>query len=94
MEIQLIKGQFPCNDAMEILSQMIQVKIKYHEDKIELSSNEEDIKYRETRLKNLQAELALVRSMIAGSNEPVSIHAVIQVEINTKKYETKSLTCS
>lgn len=87
MQVELIKGQFSAADALDILSQMIQVKIKYHESKIEASSNEEDIKYRETRLKNLQAELALVRSKLSGSDQPVTIHSTIHLDTKKEQYE-------
>ena len=57
MDIQLIQGKFNAKDALDILTQMIHVKIKYHENKIQQSSNEEDIKMRETKIKRLQKDL-------------------------------------
>ena len=44
MNIQLIKGEFSSNDAIELIAQMIHIKIKYHENKINNLSNEEDLK--------------------------------------------------
>ena len=57
MDIQLIQGKFSAKDALEILTQMIHVKIKYHENKIQQSSNEEDLKMREMKIKRLQKDL-------------------------------------
>lgn len=57
MNIQLIQGQFSTKDALDIITQMMHVKIKYHEQKIHHSSNEEDIKMRETKIKRLQKDL-------------------------------------
>lgn len=57
MDIQLIQGKFSAKDALEILTQMVHVKIKYHENKIQQSSNEEDIKMREMKIKRLQKDL-------------------------------------
>ena len=57
MDIQLIQGKFSAKDALDILTQMIHVKIKYHENKIQQSSNEEDIKMREIKIKRLQKDL-------------------------------------
>ena len=57
MKIQLIKGSFDAKEATDIITQMIHVKIKFHESKISNLSNEEDIKFREGRIKQLQKEL-------------------------------------
>lgn len=57
MDIQLIQGKFSAKDALDILTQMIHVKIKYHENKIQQCTNEEDIKMRETKIKRLQKDL-------------------------------------
>lgn len=57
MNIQLIQGQFSGKDALDIITKMMHVKIKYHEEKIQHSSNEEDIKMRETKIKRLQKDL-------------------------------------
>ena len=60
MNIQLIKGQFDPEDAIGIITQMIHVKIKYHENKIHRNSNEEDIKFRENKIKLLQKDLSAI----------------------------------
>ena len=57
MKLQLIQGEFNPVDTLELLSQMVQVKIKYHENKIAATGNEEDTKYRESKIKHLQNEL-------------------------------------
>ena len=64
MELHLIDGQFSVTDAIAILTQLTEVKIKYHENKIKSSHNEEDIKMRERKIKNLQKELAESREHI------------------------------
>ena len=53
MNIPLLKGNFSQSDALDILTQLVHVKIKFHESKIEKSDNEEDIKMRENRIKKL-----------------------------------------
>ncbi|MEO5999957.1 MAG: hypothetical protein ABIN89_24170 [Chitinophagaceae bacterium] len=65
MNIQLIQGQFPRQEAIDIITKMVHVKIKFHEDKITGSCNEEDIKMRERRIKSLQKDLYDVRKVIA-----------------------------
>ncbi|MBC7628927.1 MAG: hypothetical protein H7254_16730, partial [Ferruginibacter sp.] len=51
MNIQLIQGQFSANEAIEIITQMIQVKIKFQENKINNTHGEEATKMREKRIK-------------------------------------------
>jgi len=57
MNLQLIQGQFSTQEAIDIITQMINVKIKFHESKIDSAHNEEDIKMREQRIKQLQQHL-------------------------------------
>ena len=54
MELQLIDGVFKRNEIMDIISRMIDVKINFHADKIEKSSDEDDIKMREKKIRQLQ----------------------------------------
>lgn len=79
MQIQLIQGDFNKADSLDIITQMIQVKIRYHENAISKNSSEEDIKYRESRIKDLQNELAGLRTQFSKMNENLSISATISV---------------
>lgn len=80
MNIQLIQGIFNSSDTIELLTQMIQTKIRYHENKISEQSTEEDIKYRETKIKMLQKELYLLRDFISKNQKELSIQATITIE--------------
>ena len=80
MQIQLIEGDFSKADTLELVSQMIQVKIRYHEKSIQKNSSEEDIKYRESKIKFLQDELLHVREEINKSGNHVHMHATITME--------------
>lgn len=80
MHIQLINTEFNSVDALEIIGQMIQVKIRYHENKIAKNSNEEDIKYREAKIKRLQKELYDLRSNLIGKEGNVKLDATIKIE--------------
>ncbi len=75
MNIQLIQGQFTTQDAVEIITQMINIKIKFHENKIENSSGEEAIKMREKRIKDLQQNLTAARNYIEKQGENISIES-------------------
>jgi len=80
MIIQLIEGKFNSRDALELLSQMINVKIRYHESKISINSSEEDIKSRESKIIKLQNELFELRSKIDSSSKSLTIEGTIKIE--------------
>lgn len=77
MNIQLIQGSFSAIDALEIITQMIHIKIKFHENKINHTSNEEDIKGRETKIKRLQKDLYDIRYYIENCGEKINLQSEI-----------------
>lgn len=79
MNIQLIQGQFSSQEAIDIITKMVYVKIKFQEDKITGSCNEEDIKMREQRIKSLQKDLYEVRNFIADKKTKVEMHALLEI---------------
>ncbi len=79
MNLQLINGNFSAADATEILSKMVSAKIRFHEEKIHGGLNEEDIKTREKRIKELQKELAAIRNFIATKNATIEMNAVVEI---------------
>jgi hypothetical protein len=79
MKIQLLNGNFSGQEAMEILTKMIQVKIQFHEQKINEISGEEEIKMRENRIKKLQKELFEVRIFIERKKENLSLNCDINL---------------
>jgi hypothetical protein len=80
MNIQLIKGEFKAIDALELISQLILTKIKYHENKITQNCTEEDVKYRESKIKSLQKELSDLRSNLNGKVNNLKIETLINIE--------------
>ncbi len=79
MQLKLISGEFEAKDALDLIKQMIEVKIKFHEGKIKFGSNEEDIKYREKKISGLQNELHFLRSEINTSKKDFHLEAVIHI---------------
>ena len=79
MNLQLIQGNFNAKDALEIITQMIDIKIKFHENKITNSENEEDIKYRESKIKKLQNDLYGVRSFLLSNGNSINIEGEINL---------------
>jgi hypothetical protein len=79
MKLQLITGEFETKDALDLIKQMIEIKIKFHEGKIKEDSNEEDIKSREKKIKRLQDELYELRSGIDASQKVLHLESVIEI---------------
>lgn len=79
MNIQLIKGHFKASEGIELITQMIHVKIKFLEGKIAGDSSEEDIKMREKRIKQLQKDLFEARKHLEQASGLVDIHAEIEI---------------
>ena len=79
MNIQLIQGNFTAKDALEIITQMIHIKIKFHETKISHNSNEEDIKNREAKIKRLQKDLYDIRNFIGKCGGKINIQSEIHL---------------
>ena len=77
---KLIQGKFSANDAVDIITQLVQVKIKFHENKITNTSNEEDSKLEEKRIKELQNELQSLRTNILSRGELVELSSVINYQ--------------
>ena len=80
MKIQLIKGAFSKNDTEKLLVDLIDIKIKFHENKILATDNEEDIKMREKRIKELQKNLSEVKSLIHSMNKECEIESEILIQ--------------
>ncbi len=80
MNLSLIQGEFSPQDALDLISRMIQIKIEYHETRIHKELTEEDIKFRETKIRNLQNELHLLRNHLNTDHKMLSVHAQITIE--------------
>jgi hypothetical protein len=80
MIIKLIEGEFKPSETLDLISQMIDLKIKFHESKISNDSNLEDIKYRESKIKDLQKELNQFRKKIKLKTNSVKVDSVILIE--------------
>lgn len=80
MDLQLIEGEFSPNEAMELIVEMINIKIKFNESKISNSLQEEDIKSRENKIKKLQQSLYDVRLFLKTKNNGVQIKSSINIQ--------------
>ena len=80
MKIKLIEGSFDKQDALNLLSKIIKVKIDFHESKIDVDSNAEDVRMREQKIKKLQNNLMDLRNQINESTSGIIINSSIEIE--------------
>jgi hypothetical protein len=69
MKMQLINGEFTALETLELITQMVQVKIKFLETKIHNSHNEEDIKTKESKIIALQNKVTELRNQLTSKGE-------------------------
>ena len=79
MHIQLISGKFSNPETLDLLAELIHVKIRFHENKIKNMENEEDIKMRERRIKKLQQDLYEARRMLQSDSGSQHIQSIIEL---------------
>jgi hypothetical protein len=80
MELSLIQGRFRRQDAIDILTRMVHVKISFHESRIQQSSDEDDIKFRESKIKQLQRELYdCVQHIRKDESDWVELNAAVRL---------------
>jgi hypothetical protein len=79
MTLQLIDGHFDAKDAIDLLTQMIHVKIKFHENKMINCNSEEDMKMREKKIKLLQKELFEARNYIEKQTGHIKMFSEINL---------------
>lgn len=81
MKIQLINGQFTAQETIDLVSQMVQVKIKFLENKISNLHNEEDVKSKEAKIVTLQNTLSKLRQHIGLTNSDLKITCDIELHL-------------
>ncbi len=79
MNLQLLKGTFSSKEGIDLITQLAHVKIKYHENKIKDTENIEDIKMRESRIKQIQKDLFEARKHIEANPKGVSLESIIVI---------------
>lgn len=77
MKISLLKGSFAPKEMEKIITEFIQVKIKFHEEKIQSSDEEETMKMRENRIIKLQNDLKDLRTFLNNTDSLINVDAEI-----------------
>ena len=82
MKLTLLNGRYPVKDARELLTSLVNVKIAFHESRLEIVQHtEEDIKHSQKRIRQLEAELHETLARISDAEDSVFLHAVTSVEM-------------
>jgi hypothetical protein len=79
MKMQLINGEFTAIETLELITQMVHVKVKFLENKIHNSQNEEDIKTKESKIIALQNKVSELRNHIASNFENKKLFSEIEI---------------
>ena len=80
MKIELIEGTYSREDSLELITELIATKIKFHEKRIILSDQLEDIQFREKKIKKLSDTLKQVRTE-SMSNNRMNLSCNLNIDI-------------
>ena len=80
LNINLINGIFTPKDTIDLITQLINTKISYHERKISSTNNEEDIKFREQKIIQLQNSLKELRTLNENKETNFELDCVIKIK--------------
>lgn len=78
--INLINGTFSREEAINLITELVEVKLRFHENRIDQHTNEEDIKQREKRIKELQNDLARLRLTLQEGKSTININGQIHCD--------------
>lgn len=79
MKIQLINGEFTSAETIDLMTQMIRVKIQFLEKKIENSHQEEDIKNKESKIIAMQNKLSDLRKFATSKTDNIRVLGEIKI---------------
>lgn len=77
MKIELINNNFEPKEALDILTKLIHVNIKFHLDKIKASSSKISINMHEAEIKRLQKHLFEINQYIEILNSKITIQSSV-----------------
>lgn len=80
MNLTILKGSYSKEELLEIITQMIHIKIRFHENKISSEDGEEQIKMREKRIIELQKNLyTLKRNLDQANSDTIHVDSEINI---------------
>lgn len=79
MDLPLIDGVYPRQDAIDLLTEMVALKIRYHERQLQQGQDVEDTRHREARIRRLQEALHAAREHIQQAGSLVSLNSSVHI---------------
>ncbi len=79
MKFQLIDGLYNTREALELLGDLVRVKMAYLENRIHASLSEEDIKLVENRIKQLQRGWSELQEQVRSSGLSCRLESSIEI---------------
>lgn len=79
MNMKILEGQYATADALHMIGQLFQWKIRYHEERIAPDASEEDIAMRERQISRLQHEWQQLRQALRGNGPVLELSLQAQV---------------
>ncbi len=77
LQLSLLEGVFSRQEALDLLSQLVEVKIRFHEGQMKNLTEVEDLKMREKRIQALQSELNSLREELVQSGQHVALSSKV-----------------
>lgn len=77
--LTLLDGTFEPKEGIELIRNMLRLKIQFHENKINGMGSEEDVEMRERRIKALQRDLDKLNSIKQEGSGSMHLSACIQL---------------
>lgn len=79
--LSLLKGVFSRQDALDLITQLVEVKIRFHEKKMKDLVEVEDLKMREKRIQSLQSELHALRTVLGQAGPDVELTSTVHLQV-------------
>lgn len=77
--IPLINSVYNFKDALELITHLIHIKIRYHQHRLQVKEKSEVVRMRENEIRQLQRELFEVTQLIHQNDQKVTIEVTIHI---------------
>jgi hypothetical protein len=82
MNLTLLDGHYRPEDARTLITELLRVKIAFHQRRIEAHKTEEDIKHSEKRIRELEASLQAALRELRDATGWIDMRAIASIEVN------------
>ncbi|MFN4314744.1 MAG: hypothetical protein ACK4E0_10650 [Chitinophagaceae bacterium] len=79
MQIDIIEGKIKSDIAIDLLTEMTKMSIRFQEKMITADSSEEEINFRENKIMKLQSQLGELRDQLAAGKDRIDMDAFIKL---------------